>query len=81
MVDRFNADFGIDTGTQVYAFTTSTGLIRVFYKDKIKQRLKENAKIEQIDYFKLLTEEFSQENGFLTPTLKLKPYKILKKYN
>ena len=52
-----------------------------FYKDKINQRLKEHAKVEQINHFRLLPEEFSQENGFLTPTLKLKRYKILKKYN
>ncbi len=52
-----------------------------FYEDKLNQRLKDHAKVEQINHFKLLPEEFSQENGFLTPTLKLKRYKILKKYN
>ncbi len=51
-----------------------------FYEDKINQRLKDHAKIEQINNFRLLAEEFSQENGFLTPTLKLKRYKILNKY-
>lgn len=49
-----------------------------FYKDKINQKLKDHAKVEQINNFKLLLEEFSQENGFLTPTLKLKRHKILK---
>jgi long-chain acyl-CoA synthetase len=52
-----------------------------FYKDKINQRLKDHAKVEQINHFRLLAEEFSQENGFLTPTLKLKRYKILNKYS
>ncbi|RJQ33613.1 long-chain fatty acid--CoA ligase, partial [Candidatus Parcubacteria bacterium] len=52
-----------------------------FYRDKIDGRLKNFAKIEQIGDFKLLEEEFSQENGFLTPTLKLKRYKILSKYD
>jgi len=37
MVDRFNADFDIDTNTQVYAYTTATGLIRIFYKDSLGQ--------------------------------------------
>jgi long-chain acyl-CoA synthetase len=54
--------------------------IQKFYEDKINQILKDHAKIEQVSDFKLLAEEFSQENGFLTPTLKLKRYKILKKY-
>ena len=51
-----------------------------FYEDKLNQRLKDHAKVEQINHFRLLSEEFSQENGFLTPTLKLKRYKILKIY-
>lgn len=52
-----------------------------FYKDKIDGRLKNFAKIEQIGSFRLLEEEFSQENGLLTPTLKLKRYKIISRYN
>jgi len=51
-----------------------------FYKDKIDGRLKNFAKIEQIGSFKLLKEEFTQENGLLTPTLKLKRYKIINEY-
>jgi long-chain acyl-CoA synthetase len=47
-----------------------------FYKEKIKEKLSGFAKVEQINNFKLVSEEFSQENGMLTPTLKLKRYKI-----
>ncbi len=55
--------------------------IMKFYEDKINQRLKEYAKVEQISNFDLLAEEFSQDNGFLTPTLKLKRNKIIDKFN
>ena len=33
MIDKFDESFSIDIGTQPYGFTTSTGLIRIFYKD------------------------------------------------
>jgi len=51
-----------------------------FYKLKVDHKLKNFAKIEQINSFKLISEEFSQENGLLTPTLKLKREKVLSKY-
>jgi len=51
-----------------------------FYKLKIDHRLKNFAKVEQINNFKLISEEFSQENGLLTPTLKLKREKVLNKF-
>ena len=51
-----------------------------FYKLKIDHRLKNFSKVEQINNFKLISEEFSQENGLLTPTLKLKREKVLNKY-
>lgn len=51
-----------------------------FYKLKIEDKLKHFAKVEQTNNFKLISEEFSQENGLLTPTLKLKREKVLNKY-
>jgi len=54
--------------------------VREFYKYKIAEKLKRLADVEQIKDFKLLSEEFSQENGFLTPTLKLKRHRIIAKY-
>ena len=38
------------------------------------------SKIEKIKKFFIINEKFSIENGMLTPTLKLKRYKIIKKY-
>ena len=38
------------------------------------------SKIENIKKFFVIKEKFSIENGMLTPTLKLKRYKIINKY-
>ena len=45
--------------------------------NKVNQNL---AKIEKIKKFFTINEKFSIENGMLTPTLKLKRYKIVTKY-
>ena len=45
--------------------------------EKINQKL---SKIENIKKFFIINEKFSIENGMLTPTLKLKRFKIVQKY-
>ena len=37
-------------------------------------------KIEKIKKFIIIEEQFSIENGFMTPTLKLKRYKIIQEH-
>ena len=48
-----------------------------FELDKINKKL---SKIENIKKYFTINERFSIENGMLTPTLKLKRYKIIQKY-
>ena len=48
-----------------------------FELDKINKKL---SKIENIKKYFTINERFSIENGMLTPTLKLKRYKIIEKY-
>ncbi len=53
-------------------------------RDQIKKELeiinKNLSRIENIKKFFIINEKFSIENGMLTPTLKLKRYKIIQKY-
>ena len=49
-------------------------------KDEIEKINKKLSKIENIKKFFTINEKFSIENGMLTPTLKLKRYKIIQKY-
>ena len=45
--------------------------------EKINKNL---TKIEKIKKFFIINKQFSIENGFMTPTLKIKRYKIIKEY-
>lgn len=45
--------------------------------DKVNQEL---SKAENVVRFELLADEWTQDNGLLTPTLKVKRNKISKKY-
>jgi len=56
-------------------------LILSFYTEKIKELMKDYARVEQIRKFVLLPHEFSIETGELTPTLKLKRKVINEKYS
>ena len=53
-------------------------------KDTIEKEVdiinKNLSRIENIKKFFIINEKFSIENGMLTPTLKLKRYKIVQKY-
>ncbi len=48
--------------------------------DEIEKINKDFAKIEKIKKFIVIDKQFSVENGFMTPTLKLKRYKIIQEY-
>ena len=48
--------------------------------DKIEKINKNLSKIEKIKKFFTIKEQFTIENGMMTPTLKLKRYKIINKY-
>ena len=49
-------------------------------KQEIEKINKKLSKIENIKKFFIISEKFSIENGMLTPTLKLKRFKITQKY-
>ena len=49
-------------------------------KEEIEKMNKNLTKIEKIKKFIIIKDQFTIENGLMTPTLKLKRYKIIKKY-
>jgi long-chain acyl-CoA synthetase len=54
--------------------------VRELYESQIKEFAKEYGQVEQIKKFTLLENDWSQETGELTPTLKLKRRVIVDKY-
>jgi len=55
--------------------------VQELFEHEIKSQLNHFPENEQLRIFKLVAEEFTQENDLLTPTLKLKRKNILKKYS
>ena len=51
-----------------------------YFDDELEKINKNLTKIEKIKKYFTINEKFSIENGMLTPTLKLKRYKIINKY-
>jgi long-chain acyl-CoA synthetase len=49
-------------------------------QEEIEKINKNLSKIEKIKKFIIISDQFTIENGMMTPTLKLKRYKIIKKY-
>ena len=54
--------------------------VKNLIKSEINKYNQELSKSENVMRFELLADEWTQENGFLTPTLKVKRNKISKKY-
>ena len=48
--------------------------------NEIEKMNRDLSKIEKIKKFIIVDKQFSIENGFMTPTLKLKRYKIIQEY-
>ena len=51
-----------------------------FYRKRIEERTKDLGQVEKIKRFTLIAKPFSQENGEITPTMKIKRKVIEKKY-
>lgn len=50
--------------------------VQALFAEQIKQSLEKYDKIEQVSDFMLVAEEFTQENGLVTPTLKMRRGRI-----
>ncbi len=70
------------------AYLVSLIVLNYEFKDVNKEKIQEEiekinknlSKIEKIKKFIIIKDQFTIENGLMTPTLKLKRYKIIKKY-
>ena len=58
----------------------SKDLLNEEIQKEIEKINKNLTKIEKIKKYFTIKEQFTIENGMMTPTLKLKRYKIIKKY-
>ena len=56
------------------------GIEKKIIQQEIEKINKNLTKIEKIKKFIIIKDQFTIENGMMTPTLKLKRYKIIKKY-
>jgi len=54
--------------------------VQELFEHEIRSQLNHFPEIEQVRVFRLVSEEFTQENDLLTPTLKLKRKNILKRF-
>ncbi len=54
--------------------------VQDLYKNRIEMQSQKLARYEQVKRFTLLSGEFSQAGGELTPTLKLRRKQIVEKY-
>ena len=67
----------------VALFVLSSGNKNISYEiinNEVEKINKQLSKIEKIKKFITVDKQFSIENGFMTPTLKLKKYKIIQEY-
>ncbi|MBP9802225.1 long-chain fatty acid--CoA ligase [Patescibacteria group bacterium] len=54
--------------------------VLTLYENVLAEKLKDFSHLEKVNDFSLIGQEFTQENGLLTPTLKLRRNKIKEKY-
>lgn len=78
-VQRYALEQGL--GERDYGTLISLDSVQRHVSDRLKSRLSELPKYEQIKYFSLLSRELSQAEGELTPTLKVKRKVIHEKYH
>lgn len=77
-VEAFAQAEGIESGS--YAALLDKAAVVNWINRRFKERIQGLASYEQIKHFALIAQEFSQEAGELTPTLKIKRKVIMDKY-